>query len=40
LSREPHHFPVLATHAQMTVWYAASSTGEERYSIAMTLCDA
>ena len=42
--REPHHFPVLATHARshasLSVWCSASSTGEEPYSIAMTLCDA
>ncbi len=42
--REPHHFPILAEHArkhpQMSVWCSAASTGEEPYSIAMTLCDA
>ena len=41
--REPHHFPVLAAHAheraEMSVWCSASSTGEEPYSIAITLCD-
>ncbi|QRX84736.1 CheR family methyltransferase [Glaciimonas sp. PAMC28666] len=43
--REAHHFPLLAAHAvncpqPMNVWCSAASTGEEPYSIAMTLIEA
>jgi chemotaxis protein methyltransferase CheR len=43
--REEHHFPILAEHVKnrketVNVWCSASSTGEEPYSIAMTLCEA
>jgi chemotaxis protein methyltransferase CheR len=47
--REEHHFPVLAEHAKrawqkerrpLTLWCAASSTGEEPYSMAMTMVEA
>ncbi|WP_058911115.1 protein-glutamate O-methyltransferase CheR [Entomohabitans teleogrylli] len=43
--REAHHFPILAGHARQRgaeyrVWCAAASSGEEAWSIAMTLADA
>lgn len=42
--REPHHFPLLADHIRqsqqpVSVWCSAASTGEEPYSIAMTLIE-
>ena len=44
--REPHHFPILAEHVQkyrgireIMLWCSASSTGEEPYSMAMTMMD-
>lgn len=45
--REPHHFPILADHlkklqgkSSIKIWCCASSTGEEPYSIAMTVVEA
>lgn len=45
--REPHHFPIFAEHLQkignkrpIRVWCSAASTGEEPYSIAMTVAEA
>lgn len=44
--RETHHFPILARHLgslqganQLAVWTCASSSGEEAYSIAMTVVE-
>ena len=45
--REEHHFPILAEHikkqkgrrAGFTLWCSASSTGEEPYSMAMTMVE-
>ena len=44
--REPHHFPLLAEHVvkqskrhPISLWCSAASTGEEPYSIAMTMAD-
>lgn len=42
--REEHHFPLLAEHVKsrnhpVYLWCAASSTGEEAYSMAMTMAD-
>ncbi|MBI3479054.1 MAG: chemotaxis protein CheR [Nitrosomonadales bacterium] len=45
--REPHHFPLLAEHLlkqkgkhPLALWCSASSTGEEPYSMAMTIVEA
>lgn len=44
--REPHHFPIFADHLKklgsqrpIRVWCSAASTGEEPYSIAMTVLE-
>lgn len=44
--REPHHFPILADHIRkirqrqpIQLWCNAASTGEEPYTLAMTMVD-
>jgi chemotaxis protein methyltransferase CheR len=44
--REPHHFPILGAHlkklqgkSSIKIWCCAASTGEEPYSIAMTVIE-
>jgi len=43
--REPHHFPILAEHIShqkhrpISIWCSAASTGEEPYSLAITMAE-